>query len=219
MTAIRPGPDGTALPAGLRIFRIGKNAELSPAALGQRKASEMVFKLSSTDLECPIPRLSVWVEELTVADQAWDFMGCKPANTVVACLSVDDVRGIEPPPGFAALGVEWEQSLIDDGNGNQIPNGRAGADGHSGITNLHQGKDKGPDKNKRKDLRSQLADKAQISPVPVPHDLPVEHLRVAAYFICQGGGASQDPAEAHWVKAIRQLRRERVARTSGHGKT
>ena len=60
-----------------------------------------LFELTDEDKNSPGMRLSVWAEELTVADQAWDFMGSKPKNTLVVCLNVDDVRGIAPPEGFS----------------------------------------------------------------------------------------------------------------------
>ena len=80
-----------------------------------------LFELTDEDKNSPGMRLSVWAEELTVADQAWDFMGSKPKNTLVVCLNVDDVRGIAPPEGFFALNVEWEQALRPDGSVNDRP--------------------------------------------------------------------------------------------------
>ena len=56
------------------------------------------------------------------------------------------------------------------------------------------------DSKRRKALRSKLADAAEISPVPVPHNLPEEHLHVAAYFIHEKGKGSQ---EANWISAVR----------------
>lgn len=210
MSNLRPGNDGDPLPRGTRIFRIGKETQLSPAALARGKALAEMFELSSEDKKARIPRLSVWVEELTIADQAWTFMGAKPANTVVACLCADDIRAIEPPPGFESLDVQWEQAMTDDGVGNQVPNRQPGVEGHTGIANLDQGGAGKQDRNKRKDLRSKLADKAEISPVPVPHDLPEDHIRVAAYFIYENTGRQAGQQAPHWVMAIRQLRRERV---------
>ena len=70
-----------------------------------------LFELADEHKNSPGMRLSVWAEELTVADQAWDFMGSKPKNTLVVCLNTDDVRGIAPPERFFALNVEWEQAL------------------------------------------------------------------------------------------------------------
>ncbi|MCI0463620.1 MAG: DUF2934 domain-containing protein [Gemmataceae bacterium] len=120
---------------------------------------------------------------------------------------------------FRKVQAEWERSLVDDGNGNQVPNTRPGAEGHAGIGGLNQGGDGKQDKAKRKDLRSKLADIATISPVPVPHDILEEHIRIAAYFICEKCGPSDASPEVHWIKAVQQLRRARVAqhRQDGHG--
>lgn len=43
-----------------------------------------MFELSTEDKKSTGQRLSVWVEELTIADQAWGIMGAKPAYTLVA---------------------------------------------------------------------------------------------------------------------------------------
>ena len=42
------------------------------------------------------------VHQLTIADQGWAYMGAKPANTVVACLNVDDIRAF-PPSDYAGI--------------------------------------------------------------------------------------------------------------------
>jgi hypothetical protein len=122
---------------------------------------------------------------------------------MVACLNVDEIRAIQPPEPFDLLGAEWEQALLPDGTVNTMP----GAEGHAGITGLLQGGNGKADSKRRKALRSMLADAAEISPVPVPHDLPEEHLRVAAYYIHEKGKGSQ---EADWICAVRQLRRATV---------
>jgi hypothetical protein len=68
-------------------------------------------------------------------------------------------------------------------------------------------------------LRFKLAETAQLSAVPVPHQFDEEHLRVAAYFIAENGEHAGGDCETHWVAAIRQLRRAGVqaerARSSG----
>jgi hypothetical protein len=211
MSTTHPGKDGDPLPNGALIFRIGKNTHASPAAIEQRKALPAMFELSSEDKESPGQRLSIWAEELTIADQAWDFMGANPARTIVACLNVDKVRAIQAQPGFVPLQIEWEQALIDDGSGNERPSTRPGAAGHAGIAGLNQGGNGKIHSNQRKALRSALADIADISPVPVPHDIPEEHIRDAAYFVYQNQGPKDAQPEVHWIAAIRQLRRARVA--------
>lgn len=86
----------------------------------------------------------------------------------------------------------------------------AGAEGHAGIAGLCQGGDGQTDKKRRKALRSKLADIASISPTRARHDIPEENLRMAAYFIYEKERGRNDSPLAHWVKAIRQLRRARV---------
>ena len=60
-----------------------------------------------------------------------------------------------------------------------------------------------------------LAEAAKLSPVPVPHRFDEEHLRVVAYFIAKNGEQPGGDCEAHWVRAIRQLRRARVREQNG----
>jgi hypothetical protein len=207
MSKLVPGTDGEPMPAGTLVFRIGNKADLNEEAIGQRKAPEIFFKPSSSDLESPGKRLSVWVEELTIADQGWAIMGSNPRKTVVVCLNVDDILKIEPPAPFHSLSTEWERALLADGTVNTHP----GAEGHAGIAGLCQGHERNKtDKNLRKALRSRLADRAKISPVPVPHDISERNLCVAAYFIFEKDRESSGSREQHWVSAIRQLRRARV---------
>ncbi len=211
MIKLRPGKDGDAVPTGTLMFRIGKRTELSPEAMRQGKASPAMFILGSGE-----QRLSIWVEELTIADQAWDFMGAKPEHKIVACLTVDKILAIPPQPGFDPPRVEWEEALTLDGEGNQVPNTRPGAQGHAGITGLNQGGEGKAHKGQRRAMRSDLADAAVLSPVPVPHNIPQEHLRVAAYFIYENEGIQEASPDAHWIMAIRQLRRVRVREQEIH---
>ena len=205
---LRPGKDGDAVPPQTLVFRIAK-ARLSPEALKQRKVQAEMFEPSSDDKASLGKRVSLWVEELTVADQAWAFMGCDPEKTVVACLNVDSVRQIDPPQGFAPLDVHWEQAMAKDDQRNEAPNTVPGAEGHVGISGLIQGGRSKGDTNKRKELRSALADAATISPVPVPHDIPEEQLKVAAYYISlEEPGCGREVLK--WTIATRQLRRARV---------
>jgi len=210
MSSRHPGKDGDSVPTGTLVFRIAKNVYLSPHALAQRRALPEMFELSSADKASPGKRLSVWVEELTIADQAWDFMGAKPDSTVVACLEVGQIEAISPQPSFTPLRVEWEQALMDDGSGNKVPNTKPGAEGHAGIAGLKQGGNGKTDTNFRKALRSAVADIADISPVPVPHDISEDDLRYAAYFSYENQIPKYAPSEVHWMNAVRQLRRARV---------
>lgn len=209
MSKIRQDSDGELLPKGTLVFRIGKGCVLSPAAIEKGTAVPEMFVLSTKDKESPGKRLSIWVEELTVADQAWGIMGSHPDNNVVACLKVDRLHAIPAPDGFVPLRAEWEQATTDDDNGNSVPNTYPGAEGHAGIANLGQGGEGKDHKRKRHLLRSKLADIADLSPVPVPHNFPDDHLRVAAYYISQGSKSCAQNAESRWVSAIRQLRRAR----------
>jgi hypothetical protein len=199
-----PGDDGAPLPANTWVMRIGKKTHLNHVALERCKALPGMFEFSSADKNSPRKRLSVWAEDLTIADQAWAIMGSKPDKTVVACLSVDAVREIASPEGFAGLDVEWERALNEDGSANEHP----GAQGHCGICNLDQGKK--ADREKRHAIRSELADIATISPVPVPHDIAEEYIRLGAYFLYEND-SDLDPSENdNWVESIRRLRRQRV---------
>ena len=163
-----------------------------------------MFKPSSDDEKSPGKRLSIWVEELTIADQAWTMMGSEPSKTVVACITVDQIRAVESPAPFHPLDVVWERALTREGQ----PNTHPGAEGHAGITGLLQGGGGKLDKDRRKQLRSMLADKASISPVPVPHDIPEEYISKAAYYISQKADQRTGSMPLDWIRAIRQLRRE-----------
>src|SRR5689334_16325813 len=119
MTRPVPGNDGEPVPPGTRIFRVGKHIDVNAVTLEERRPLESFFQPSSNDI-----RLSTWVEELTVADQAWGFLrGNRPAYNVVACLNTDGIRAISPPAGFQPLDVVWEPATIEE-NGQQIPNTR-----------------------------------------------------------------------------------------------
>ena len=203
---LSPGNDGDALPDGTLIFRIGKDVHLNSVAMEKRAALPGMFALSSMDKKSDGQRLSVWVEVLTIADQGWAFMGAQPKNTVVACLNVDEIRALSRQEPFDALNVQWEKATTSDGS----PNLEPGANGHCGISGLNQGTDGNTDSKSRKAMRSMLADIARISPVPVPHNFPEEHLRVAAYFINENCESSAGDDSSHWVSAIRQARRALV---------
>ncbi len=204
MTMPQPRSDGEPLPAATLVFRIAKGVRVNSQALTKGEALEIFFKPSKDDEKSPGRRLSVWIEELTLPDQAWDFAERDPAYTMALCLGVDDIHAVIPPEPFDPLNVEWEKAKLKDGSDNTKP----GAEGHAGISGLLQGGKK--DTARRKELRSRLADKASISPVPVPHDIPEEHLKVAAYFIAENGDMPGCGREAHWVAAVRQLRRARI---------
>lgn len=206
MSSIRPGQDGAPLPQGTLIFRIGKGAKLSPEAIRQGKAMPVMFEPSSSDEESPSKRISVWVEELTVADQGWAMMGSNPANTVAACLNADDIITAAVPPEFQPMRTCWETARLDDGSVNTHP----GAEGHAGIWGLIQGGKGKQDSKRRGALRSILADLAKLSPVPVPHKFEHQHVAVAAYYIAEKHGTCGCSNDRHWILAVQQLRRSVV---------
>ena len=129
---------------GYARFQDRQGRPSQSAGLGKAGGSRSTFfKPSSDDEESPGQRRSIWVEGLTLPDQAWDFTGRDPEKAVVACLNVDDIRAVVPPEPFNELGVEWEQAQLQDGRANNHP----GSEGHAGISGLLQGG------NRKKDER------------------------------------------------------------------
>lgn len=206
MSSLQPGRDGDPVPDGTLVFRLAKDSQLSPEALELGKVPEILFKPSPEDERSPGRRLSIWIEEMTLPDQAWAIMGCHPDRKHVACLSTGSIKGVAPPSPFNPLSVEWEQAKHPDGSPNTSP----GAAGHVGIAGLSQGGKGTQDSKRRKAIRSKLADASSLSPVPVPHDIPEENILVASYYVylrrCHGSSSQEED----WVQAVRQLRRERA---------
>src|SRR3954451_22975117 len=124
MSTLHPGNDGDPLPSGALVFRISERRHVNFVGLEERRALPGMFELSSPEKKSEHKRLSIWAEELTVADQAWDFMGKNPKHTVAACSDVDRIRAIEPPDGFERLDAVWEKAENRDGT----PNERHGAE-------------------------------------------------------------------------------------------
>jgi hypothetical protein len=206
MSSFRQGQDGEPLPAGTLIFRIGKGAKLSQEAIREGKALPMMFEPSSDDKKSVSKCISVWVEELTVADQGWAIMGSNPANTLAACMNADDVCGAPAQDGFNPMHTCWETAKHDDESLNTDP----GAEGHAGIWGLIQGGNGKTDKMKREALRSVLADLAKLSPVPVPHNFEQELVQVAAYMIAEKHEDCDCSSGKHWMLGVQQLRRMAV---------
>lgn len=198
MVDLRPGPDGEQLPPNTFVFRIGKAVHLSPVAIRNGRPLPGMFELSSEEKATIEKRLSVWAEELTVADEAWEIMKKNPANTVVACLNTNVIRTIKP------LDVEWECALTENSNGDVVANTLPGAIGHAGIAHLY-------DDNKivRKTLRAKLADIANLSPVPVPHNFSNEAIESAETEVMNSSGGSLERSSVRRL-AIRLLRRQSV---------
>ena len=89
MTILRPGCDGDTLPANTLVFRIGRKPNSTPEALEKKRAMEVMFKPLSLEEQSLGQRLSVWVEELTLPDQAWAFMDAtrrRPSSHVSASM-------------------------------------------------------------------------------------------------------------------------------------
>src|SRR5262249_50849171 len=106
---------------------------------------------STEDRQEDPPRLSVWAEQLTRAEQAWRLMGEKAHYRLALRLNVDAVRTLRPDPDSSELpnlDVEWYPLHAEDGS----PDTRPGADGHAGIVGLHLGSSA-----QRKSLRRKLA--------------------------------------------------------------
>jgi hypothetical protein len=202
MTRVQPGIDGVRLPVGTLVFRIGESAHLSPEAKRQKKAMAIMFRPTTADRESKSKCISVWVEDLTLPDEAWSMMGARPKNTVVACLNSEKIRSVVPPSGLAPMDLQWDR---DESLGNH-----PGSDGHAGLWGLVQGDGLPGKKTKLHELQSQLADIARISPTPVPHNLENEAVAVAAYYFAMRHRPCSCTNEQHWVEGVRKLRRIRA---------
>lgn len=133
---------------------------------------DVEFELSSKDKESVPPHLSVWVESLTTAKQAYNFLQENAPNSprkLVLRLEVSEVRNIIGSSGDERthpdlLNVIWVylwQNLDEE----WVKDCRPGAEGHSGITGLDEksspsGLTKKQASLLRKDLRSKLAELA-----------------------------------------------------------
>ena len=196
------GKDGSPVAGELWVMRIGERVVVNQVAKESRKAPEGMFILTSEDKASAVPRLSVYVEVLTIADQIWAILGGKPKYTVVACGRVGDITGIETFDDVARQSIRHEVHW--DPAESTLP----GAEGHCGISNLHHS-----NKSRRKQLRSKLADVFQLSPVPVPSDFGDE---LVTSEMAKSTSKTGDPVKDR-VAAIRRLRRERaqILRASG----
>lgn len=118
---LTPGPDGSPVPAGVRLIRLANKPRwenLSPEAVRQvrdGKALPTFFALSSEEKKQPIPRLSVWVDGLTTIAQAVVLLGAIPDRRFVLFLNVDQVRtvfvlSIDALPPTPPLDIHWERA-------------------------------------------------------------------------------------------------------------
>ncbi len=192
MSTLTPGPTGSPVAPEAWVLRVGQ-VVVNEVATSSAHAPPNMFELTSDDKKSPVPRLSVFAEELTIADQAWAILGCQPKHTVVACAQVERINSLSNAAGIRTE-VQWDRVLDSDA---------PGIDGHCGIANLNQG-----DKRQRRELRSQLADQFRLSKVPVPHNFSEKELQVAAFYIYERDVDSNSP-ESHWVSAIRNMRRKK----------
>lgn len=137
-----PGPDGTPLPAAAKVvFRLGK---------GDSLMTPEDFILSTDDKECPVPRLSVWIEGMTTIQQALTFVPGASRFKTAGFSLVEAIRAIVPDPAIPAVKLEvaWEKARKPDGADQVGP----GAEGHAGIERLDDGQ-----RNQRKSFRGALA--------------------------------------------------------------
>lgn len=164
-----PGPDGSPLPSGWSVFRLGPQPPVNNlndpghALLRQGKAWPGLFVFSTKEKAAiqkgERVRLSAWAEPLTTRRQGWVLVGGNPNNRIVLTLSVDRVRTVsavalpDGTPGTLPLDVVWEQSRRPAANGGTEPDDRSGSAGHCGIDGLHHGT-----KAQQGNLRQQLAD-------------------------------------------------------------
>jgi hypothetical protein len=131
----QPGQAGESLPADEWVLRL---VVPSKDFLETGQVSPEAFALSSEDRRDNPPRLSVWAERLTHAEEAWQLMGGKPAYRLVVRMNVDVIRALRPNPELPELpdlDVQWHPLVSEAGT----PDMRAGADGHAGIVGLHVG--------------------------------------------------------------------------------
>lgn len=210
MSIPSPEGDGRPLPPQTQVFRISESKHVNFVTKEEGKPHPGMFALSTPEKASEARRLSIWVEALTVADQAWEFMGRNPKHTFVACSSTDRIRSVEPPEGFERLDVVWEKAM--DSNG--APNNRPGAEGHAGIAGLGQGQGQQNAREKKTELRSRLADIFVISPVPVPHCFTGEDMRNMASRIREKNGTKGGDVEICEIQVLRELRRNLAARTT-----
>lgn len=166
MPDLQPGPYGEPLPPGEWVLRLA----VRPMDFEETgRASAVMFELSSADRESPHPRLSVWAERLTTPEQAWRLMDAKPTCQLVLRLNTDDIRRLRPEPDSPEvphLDVVWEPLFAAGQHGSRIPEPRAGAEGHAGITGLARGG--AVNRLHAKSLRRQLALLARVAPFRRP---------------------------------------------------
>lgn len=106
------------------------------------------FAMSTEDKKGTPPHLSVWVENYTTPNQAYNFLQPDSPNKTICWLNVDDVHNV-----CSEINQQIYRDLLDVLWVN-ITISQIGSEGHAGIVGLDQ-----QNKLLRKDLRSKLADK------------------------------------------------------------
>ena len=185
-----PGPDGSPLPAGCSVLRVGARPPVNHlndpahALLRLGKAWPGLFLFSTKEKEAiakgECVRLSVWAEPLTTVKQAWVLVGGNPNNRIVLTLSVDRINSIsaaarpDGTPATSTLSVVWEQAkhTATDGSGVAAPDDRPGSQGHCGIDGLTLGT-----KAQQGNLRQQLADTVLPTDMTVLSDEQISDFR------------------------------------------
>jgi hypothetical protein len=163
-----PGPDGSPIPVGIRLIRMAnepKVAHLNSEAVrrvNDGKALPSFFGLSSEDKKQLVPRLSVWIEQLTSVEQVWVLVGANPSRRWVVRLDSENIRRIfatqvDRHPPTPVLDIHWERATTVNEIGDRVEETRPGWEGHAGITNLDKG-----NKTQRDSLRLQLAEIADV---------------------------------------------------------
>jgi hypothetical protein len=186
-TPISPGSDGTPVPAGTAVIRLGPKPPLknlndpghAKLALGQ--AWEGLFAFSESERKLASPRLSVWLTALTTPAQAWLLVGANWKNVILVNLRVDQVRIVFAPgtastPETPRLDVVWEQATTVDSNDplQRISETRPGCQGHCGIDGLYRGT-----KAQRGKLRELLTDTVQPGDLVVLTDEQIAQFQAA----------------------------------------
>jgi hypothetical protein len=147
------GEDGAPLPHGEWVLRLSARPKDFHV---NGKAPPIAFKLSTTETQEKMPKLSVFAESLTTPEQAWTIAGAKKNHELVLRLSVDAIRALRPgadAPSAETLDVVWHH----------IADPLPGAEGHAGVTGL--------DGTNRKIFRRKLTDIAQAIPLDLREPL------------------------------------------------
>lgn len=193
-TPPEPGEDGTPVPAGFTVLRLGtppspKNVnDPGHALLTQGKAWPGLFAFSTKERELReaggTPCLSVWLTALTTTAQAWVLTGGNDNSRILITLSVDRIRTIfatattnPASPATPSLDVVWERAMrpVPTDPSQLVPEDRPGHKGHCGIDHLYCGTK--PQQNR---LRQLLADSVVPGELVILNDEQLSSFRQLA---------------------------------------